>query len=248
MDQRDENIALIEGDTALSTKSEATIMQLQEEITALLKEIADLKQGLNEATQLRATERADNAKTVEDTTAGLAGVTQALKILNEFYEGAFVQYVPPNAGADGQTVGDMAPDTGFDENYGGNQDAASGIMGMLEVIKSVFERTVDTVNQEESDAESAYTKYKDETEADISEKEGLVQTKRGEQKDTTGVLADSKDDLSEHTKLKTMSLQELAKLKPACVDTGSDYAEKVARREQEIESLKNAYVILDEMR
>merc|ERR550514_701351 len=70
MDQRDENTALIEGDTAVSTKSEATIMRLQEEITALLQENADLRKGLGEATQLRAEESADNAKTVEDATAG----------------------------------------------------------------------------------------------------------------------------------------------------------------------------------
>jgi len=43
-------------------------------------------------------------------------------------------------------------------------------------------------------------------------------------------------------------MDELAKLKPACVSTGSSYSERVARREQEIESLKNAYVILNEMR
>merc|ERR1719463_600160 len=113
MAQRDENIAGIEGDTAVITKSESTIAKLQEEITTLLSEVATLNKGLSEATQLRAGERADNEKTVADATAGNAGVTQAIKILRDFYGNALVQthssYVPPNAGADGLTVGDKAP-------------------------------------------------------------------------------------------------------------------------------------------
>merc|ERR1719375_1911226 len=252
MSQRDENIGAIEGDTATITKSESNIAKLQEEITSLLQEIADLKKGLSEATQLRAEEHADNEKTIADATIGNSGVTQAIKILKDFYENALVQtgakYVPPNAGADGQTVGDMAPDTGFDSDYSGNQDAASGIMGMLDVIKSDFERTIETTEDEEDDAATEFDKYKTETEADIGEKEGLVATKKGEQKEAKGILADTKEDFKEHTTLKTASLTELQKLKPSCVDTGSDYAEKVARREQEIDSLKNAYAILDEMR
>merc|ERR1719311_1516643 len=246
MAQRDENIGAIEGDTATVTQSEA---KLKEEVTELLQEIADLEKGLSEATTLRANENAENTKTLTDATAGLAGVKQAIKILKDFYEGAgFLQYTPPNAGADGKTVGDMAPDTGFDSDYSGNQDAASGIMGQLDVIMSDFEGTIEATNTAESDASEEFDKYKSDTEADIEEKEGLVKSKKAESKTTQGVLGDSNDDLKDHSALKEAALTELAKLKPACVDTGADYGEKVARREQEIESLKNAYLILDEMR
>merc|ERR1719171_686170 len=221
MQQRDTNTGEVEGDTALITKSEATIAKLKEEQATLLQEIADLKKGLNEATTLRTGEREENTKTVADATAGLAGVKKAISILKDFYDNALVQtgakYVPPNAGADGQTVGDMAPDTGFDSENHGNQDAASGIMGQLSVIESDFTRTIET-------------------------------TKKQEQGEKEGVLSDAKDDLKEHSDLKKDALDKLRKLKPSCVDTGSDYAETVARREQEIESLKNAYIILDEMR
>merc|ERR1719263_1258676 len=249
MAQRDENIGAIEGDTAVITQSNAKIAKLKEEISELLQEIADLNKGLSEATTLRAEENADNTKTLADATQGLDGVKQAIKILKDFYEGAgFIQYTPPNAGADGKTVGDLAPDTGFDSDYSGNQDAASGIMGMLEVIKSDFERTIETVQTDESDAEEAFSQYKSDTESDIEEKEALTNTTEGLKSEQKGILADKKDDLKDHTMLKEEALTKLRKLKPACVDTGSDYAETVARREQEIESLKNANLILDEMR
>merc|ERR1719174_1466140 len=238
MQQRDTNIGEIEGDTALITKSDP--------------EIADLKKGLNEATTLRTGEREENTKTVADATAGLAGVKKAISILKDFYDNALVQtgakYVPPNAGADGQTVGDMAPDTGFDSENHGNQDAASGIMGQLSVIESDFTRTIETTNTQESDAEEAFQAYKTETEENMAEKDGLVNSTKQDQGETEGVLSDAKDDLKEHSDLKKDALDKLRKLKPSCVDTGSDYAETVARHEQEIESLKNAYIILDEMR
>merc|ERR1719281_866371 len=249
--KRDENIGAMEGDLAAKSTAEAKIAKLEEEIATLMSEVAELTKALNEATQLRAIEKAENTKTLADANAGLAGVTKAMKILKDFYDNALIQtktqYKPPKGDASGNTVGDLAPDS-FSGDFAGNQDAASGIIGQLDVIKSDFEGTIDATKTEESDSVSEFDSYKSETEGDISEKEGSVKTKEGEVKSTTGELMDFKDNLKEHTELKADALEELAKLKPACVDTGSDYDEKVARREQEIESLKNAYVIFDEMR
>merc|ERR1719240_2516133 len=249
--KRDENIGAMEGDLAEKTSAEAKIAKLNEEIQTLLNEIAELTKSLNEATQLRGKEKAENTKTLADATAGLAGVKKAMKILKEFYDNAFIQthkkYVPPNADASGKTVGDLAPAT-FGGEFKGNQDAAVGIIGQLDVIKSDFEGTIDATKAAESEAKEEFDSYKSETETDITEKEGSVKSKTGEKDTEESNLADYTDDLSDHTTDKFQALQELAKLKPACVDTGSDYAEQVARRNQEIESLKNAYVILDEMR
>merc|ERR1719161_2597986 len=249
--KRDENIGAMEGDLAAKSTAEAKIAQLKEEIQTLLEEIAELNKSLNEATELRGKEKADNTKTLADATAGLAGVTKAMKILKDFYDNALIQtktqYKPPKGDASGMTVGDLAPDS-FSGDFSGNQDAATGIIGHLDVIKSDFEGTIDATKAAEDEAESEFDSFKSESEADISSKEGDIKTKEGEVASTTGDLADYKSDLKTHTELKADALQELAKLQPACVDTGSDYAEKVARREQEIESLKNAYVIFDEMR
>merc|ERR1719428_914942 len=249
--KRDENIGSMEGDLAAKTKAESTIAKLKEEIQDLLNEISELNKSLAEATELRRKEQAENTKQLAEATAGLAGVKKAMKILKDFYDNAFVQtdasYKPPKGDASGNTVGDLAPDT-FSGDFAGNQDAASGIIGQLDVIKSDFEGTIDATKSAESDADSEFNDFKSESESDISEKEDSVKTKQGEVRDTTADLTGFKEDLKEHTELKAEALKELAKLKPACVDTGSDYDEKVARREQEIESLKNAYVILDEMR
>jgi len=251
MSKRDANIGEVEGDTAQIAQSTATIQRKEEEVQTLLEEISELTKALNEATELRVQEKAENEKTVTDATAGLAGVNKALKILNDFYNAQLLQmahtYTPPNAGADGETVGDKAP-ASFSGDFKGNQDAASGIVGQLDVIKSDFDRSISATNSEEDTNESDFQSFKSESESDISEKEGLIRDRKGEITTEKGTLADAKEDLREHSGLKSEALAELAELKPACVSTGSNYAERVMRREQEIESLKNAYVILNEMR
>merc|ERR1719420_128887 len=140
--KRDENIGNMEGDLASKSTAEATIARLEEEIATLTQEVADLRKALSEATTLRGQEQKENTKTLADATAGLAGVTKAMKILKDFYDNALIQtqssYKPPKGDASGNTVGDLAPDS-FSGDFAGNQDAASGIIGQLDVIKSDFE-------------------------------------------------------------------------------------------------------------
>merc|ERR1719487_414442 len=176
--KRDENIGAMEGDLAAKTSAEAKIAKLEEEIATLTSEVAELRKALNEATQLRGVEQAENTKTLADATAGLAGVTKAMKILKDFYDNALIQtgYKPPKGDASGNTVGDLAPDS-FSGDFAGNQDAATGIIGQLDVIKSDFEGTIDATKAAEDDAESEFDSYKSDTEADISSKEGDIKSK-----------------------------------------------------------------------
>merc|ERR1719327_748740 len=150
--KRDENIGSMEGDLAAKTKAESTIAKLTEEIQDLLNEISELNKSLAEATELRRKEQAENTKQLAEATAGLAGVTKAMKILKDFYDNAFVQtgYKPPKGDASGNTVGDLAPDS-FSGDFSGNQDAATGIIGQLDVIKSDFEGTIDATKQAEDE-------------------------------------------------------------------------------------------------
>merc|ERR1719235_1544067 len=201
--QRDENIGAMEGDLAAKSKAEAAIAKLTEEIQTLLEEISELNKSLNEATQLRAKEKAENTKTLANANAGLAGVTKAMKILKDFYDNALIQtsYKPPNSDASGMTVGDMAPDS-FSGDFAGNQDAASGIIGQLDVIKSDFEANIDATKTAEQDADDEFTSYKSDTETDIDTKEGDIKSKEGEVASTKGDLAEYTDDLATHSTLK----------------------------------------------
>merc|ERR1719158_1242847 len=249
-EKRDDETARMEGENAQIIMHTAKSALLKEEVATLESEIAELYKALNEQTQLRAEDHDDNVKTLSDANAGLVALTGALTVLQNFYNnpsGEFVQFVPAGADSSGNTVGDLAPQT-FDGAYEGKQNESKGVLGMLNVIKSDFERTISTTEQAESDAEAEFQTLKGDTETDIEGKKGEVKSKTAERETAEADLVDAKDELKDATSLKGDALEELEKLKPSCVSTGSSYEEKVARRKQEIEALKEATKILTDMR
>ena len=78
---------------------------------------------------------------------------EAIGILADFYKGAakgavsLLQVSPVDEAAGSQGTADGA--------YQGNQAASGGIMGMMNVIKSDFERTIETTKNSEYEAEYA---------------------------------------------------------------------------------------------
>merc|ERR1719399_2557946 len=168
---RDTKKSEMEGFSAEIDETKATIARLTEEITALSQALADLHKALNELTELRAAEKAQNAKTVADAKEGSTAVRQALEVLKKFYESAsLAQYVPKNSDRAGQTVSDLAPET-FEGEYKGRVDTSKGVIGMLEVIADDFDRTASTTEDAEKAAQAAFEKAEAETLAEIKAKE-----------------------------------------------------------------------------
>jgi len=229
---------------------EAEKAQLLEEIAALSKDIAANKKALSEATELRADEKADNADTVEHAKAGKEAVDLAITMLRDFYgsEGAFLQhstgYVPKNADRDGKSVADFAPEITDQAEFTKRHDATKGILGMLDVILTDFERTVTTTEENEKLSEEAFVEFKKATEGDTEQKEESKTSKEGEvtiiEDDVVGLI-DSKTAAQEAYDL---ALSELEKLKKMCVD-GESYEDRAAKRKQEIEALKEAHAMLE---
>eukprot|EP00746_Dinoflagellata_sp_MGD_P163823 gnl/MRDRNA2_/MRDRNA2_92076_c0_seq1.p1 gnl/MRDRNA2_/MRDRNA2_92076_c0~~gnl/MRDRNA2_/MRDRNA2_92076_c0_seq1.p1 ORF type:complete len:729 (+),score=226.84 gnl/MRDRNA2_/MRDRNA2_92076_c0_seq1:63-2189(+) len=245
---RDAAIGNVETQTANIDQAESTLAKLVEEIDELGNSIADLRKGLFEQTELREAEKAENMKTIEDSTAGLSAVDGAIKVLKEFYEGAFIQqkFVPAKADSEGNTVADLAPDTAT-EDYHGNQDAAKGIFGLLEVIKSDFERTIETTKADEEKADAEFEEFTAASKQDLEEKGKSKKDNEKKKTDTESDLTDFKDQLKDEQKNLADAKEELEKLKPVCVDTGMDWEERRARQKQEIEALKEALDILSEI-
>jgi chromosome segregation ATPase len=233
----------------------STIAELETSIATLKQEIADLNKALSEATELRNEEKSDNEKTIADAEAGENAVREAVSILQNYYgflqtgsKKAISLHRQPSRGADreGNTVGDLAPDT-FDEEYRGAQEESKGIVGLLEVIASDYKRTQDTVSADEADAAAAHAEFEDKTKADIKEKEDQVDADEGSKSDAEDDLADAEDNLKLESEKNATALKELDVLKAKCVDNTVSYAERVKRRKQEIQALKDALAILEEM-
>merc|ERR1719506_2505566 len=263
-ENRDKAQREIETLTALKMEKSALKDSLAEDITTLSQEVADLMKGVSEETMLREEEQATNNKTLADAEAGLEAVKGAIEVLEGFY-GSFIQlkskenpaptaegyerYKAEGAGSDGKTVDDMAPEGSGampDEDYGGKADASKSIIGLLEVIESDFENTISTTTKDEEDAESAYQDFKSKSETSIDDKNTLKDTKDGEKTDAELAITQAEADLKTENENLQNALDELLKLKPVCVDSGMSWEERTARREQEIESLKEALKILEE--
>lgn len=248
---RDEQSSEVEKQAALVAENEAKIKQLTQEIAELSEGIASLTKALNDATELRAQEKAVNEKTIADAEEGKVALDGAIKILQDYYGASLVQvksstkYVPPNSDRDGKTVGDLAPEMAYSGEYKGKTEQSGGIIGLLQVIQADFQRTIDTTADAEKDAASKFTEFKTQTETDISAKEGEKETKEGEVTTAEEAVLTAKDDKNTAEKLHESSLEELEKLHAMCVAGAESYEERAAKREKEIEALKEAMDILE---
>jgi chromosome segregation ATPase len=259
-DERDEAQNDMDKLNAKLTEKGALTVSLMDEITTLSEQIADLQKALNEETVLREEEKLNNNMTVDEAQAGLDAVSNAIQFLEDFYNPEFIQtdaapinpaegyerYVAENAGSDGKTVDDMAPDAGgVSGEYGGKTEESKGILGMLAVIKKDFERAIEQTTDAEAAADADYTKFKTDTEQDMLDKGDLKKDDESKKTNAELDIKDAEADLRKETELHDNSVTELEKLKPLCVETGMTWEERTARREQEVASLKEALDLLE---
>merc|ERR1712151_1180338 len=102
--------------------------------------------------------------------------------------------------------------------YHGNQDAAKGIVGLLDVILSDFERTISTTNDEETSAQSSFETYEQDIKDDNDAKEDDITKKKNRIADIKDELVDEQEDKDEAITKKDEAKKELQKLKPMCVE------------------------------
>jgi len=214
--------------------------ELEAEITLLTEGIAKLESDLETATTAREAERKDNLETIETAGEGRAAVEQAISILKVFYANAakaasFVQASP----VDEDTTG-----AGFEGNYKGKQVASKGIIGMLEVIKTDFARTKKATTEAEATAHAEFVEFDRASKADISGKSTKKELDEQDLKTTNNRIDQGMEDLQNAQDLLDSTLKVIEGLKPTCIDTGMSYADRVAKREEEIAALKKSLCIL----
>merc|ERR1719336_1214689 len=262
----------IDGLTASIDDGKATILALTEETALLSKQIAELDQAMKEATELRTKEKATNAVTVKDAQAAQAAVAAAIAVLKDYYAKAstataLLQKAPPprqwglktgvkmgsdewSALANPNFEGEI--DKGhkegmqtFGETELGQQDEAQyGVLGLLEVIAADFASLEANTKASEAAAAEAFERFMVE-----SRKDKAVKARKVELNEADRVSTDAKVQ-EETADLKLTQDQLLAadryydRLVPQCIDRGMTWDQRVAARQAEIDSLKQALKIL----
>jgi len=243
MQKRSYSADQVEELNAKMAKLEALSAKLGEEITTLTNEIKELGSAQAEAGKLRGEEAAEAANTVLEANAGLSAVKMAIDILDKFYKTAAKESVDLSLA---QGPLDDAPDAGFKtgEAYQGAGAESGGIIGMMEVIQSDFERTISETKASEVQAEKDHEAFMTESGMSLAEKNMAQKEKQSIKDETDTNQNDAEDSMTSQSKILVASIEELIELKATCIDTGMSYADRVARREQEIASLKKALCIL----
>jgi len=254
-------------------EAEASIAKLGEEITELTAGVEELDKAMAEATEQREKEKAKNTQTIEDARGAQKAVDAAVAVLKDFYEkaagatalvqisattkpkGSLLSKGIAMGSDEWKALGTDAYDTmdkghkegmqSFGETYKGQQDEAGGVLAMLEVILSDFANLEADTKAAEHAAEKAYTDFMNDAKQDKAVKLKSIEMK------TTDKQATEKKHNQDVKDMKATQDELLAadryyeKLKPQCVDKGVvTYEERVAAREAEIQSLREALKIL----
>lgn len=224
----------------LLANNEAKRNVLLEEIEKLSGEIAELEAGLAKVTKERAAESEENAATVKEAEEGKEAIDEAIDLLDKFYKTAaknefeFAQVSQPDL-----------PDAGFDSPYKAGQSGAKGILGMMEVIQSDFIRTVKTTEAAEKESAKDFLAFETNTKISITTKTNTKSAKESELVEVKDEISQDQISMGDEQTLLDKSVQELIELQPACVPKVESYADRVAKREHEIQSLKTALCTLD---
>merc|ERR1740116_502227 len=204
--------------------------------------IVKLQSDLQDERTNREQRRISNNQTLHDATAGLASLREALNILQVFYKKSararvsLLQASP----VDEDTTG-----AGFEGAYLGKQESSKAIIGLLKVIESDFDRTVRFTEAEEARDHAEFVEFERTALADISGKTKKQTRSKEDLVVTQDSLSSHLLDLQSAQDLLDGALKTLEVLKPKCIDTGMSYADRVSKREDEIDALRRALCILD---
>jgi len=218
--------------TATVDSLTSSITSMGKKIATLNKEQADLTGAMAEATTQRQKEKATNTEAMKEATAGEEATKQALSVLREFYssQASLLQ---------GKQVPEM-------KAYKGMQSSNGGVVGMLEVISSDFSRLYADTKAAEDSAAREYDGFMKDGKASKKAKHDL-EVKTSLQKDQAEFeKSQTEKDVAATQAELDKALEYQQHLKPVCLEVHVSYEERVARRKEEIEALKEAYKILDQ--
>merc|ERR1719446_1681690 len=208
----------------LSTKiaqDKAASAKLKEQVATLQSELAAMAKARAEADKLRAEQKAAFEKNSAEMALGIEGVKKALEVLRDYYS-------KDSAKAHQEAEG-----------------AASGIIGLLEVCESDFTKGLTEMTTQEETAAANYDAYVKEDDIQKVTKEQDVKYKTQEAAGLDKRVSELSGDLETVTDELNAVLETLEKLHKMCDEKAETYAERKARRDDEIAGLKQALDILN---
>jgi len=200
-------------------QKEAQSTKLKEEIATLQRELAELAGTQSKMDQLRSEEKSAYEQAKPELEKAVAGIQLALKTLKDYYAKA--------------------------AEHGASEGAGGGVISLLEVAEADFSKNLSEVVAEEQVAADAYEAQTKENGMTKLIKESDVKYKTKEAASLDKAVSELTTDLDGvQDELEAVN-SAWASIKAQCVAKPETYAERKARREAEVEGLKNALEILE---
>lgn len=216
--------------TARLGEAEATTATLTEEISKLSKEVAENDAAMSEATAQRNEEKTVFMQTEKELSESEEACAAAISVLREYYEGASLMQMSAT------TRAKTAETT----------EGGGGIISVLEVAESDFATSLAEVRSVETAAADEYAKMMQDGKMLKATKSMEIKGKESEVKSMKTTISDNSEDKASLSDELDAVLQYLDKLKPQCETKVPSYEEIKAKREAEIQGLKEALEILSD--
>jgi len=210
---------------------------LKDEVVELEAELAALAKTQAEMDKIRGEESANFKVASAELGQGLGGVRKALSVLREYYGGAaLIQDDKFNA---------FMQQPAVPQQHGKASGAGGSIINILEVCESDFATNLAKEESEEADSASNYEKTTQENKVNKATKSQDAKYKTSEAAGLDKTISElSSDRDTSNTELSAV-MEYYGKIKERCIAKPESYEERKARRQAEIEGLKEALSILE---
>jgi len=201
-------------------KMSSRIAVLEEEVAQLTKELADIAASKASYDSWFKESEDTYTSTKADMEKGIDGVKLALKILTEYY----------------------ASD---DKSHAAAGGAASGIIGLLEVVESDFTKGLAEIEAGFTNLKREYLAFTKEAELTTASKTQDVKYKSAEMTKLKKALGETTADKKGVQSELDAIMEYLTKINDICIMKAEPYAARVERRESELAGLKEALEVLE---
>jgi hypothetical protein len=203
---------------------------LKEEVVQLEAELAELAKTQSEMDSIRREENGNYKVAKAELTQGLGGVRKALSLLRDYYGGAAAML---------QEDQPAAP-----QQHAKSGGAGGSIINILEVCESDFATNLAKEESEEADSAESYEKTTQENKVGKMTKSQDAKYKTKEAAGLDKTIAELSSDRDTSNSELSAVMDYYGKIKERCVAKPESYESRKARREAEIEGLKEALSIL----
>merc|ERR1719159_2264493 len=225
-------------------KATSKSTSLKEKIATLSDEIAASEKAVADATKIRTEEHETFVKQEKDYKAAADAVEDAIDALKDYYgDASLVQTAEIHVHRTAALVQDKQkapPALG-----GAKSDAAGGILWIMSTMQAEFRKEVSKLQNEEREATKSYDTFVQDSKVSKAAKSAEIKAATSEVKSLAVAIKNIDEDHKLATNELASILEYISKLKPQCEGRTVSYADRKAKRDAEIQGLKDALSIIE---